>query len=91
VGILPARWKTGLPLQYRGRLSLHSRCPDQLSPCKHTILVDFNYDGGGLGKGDTATLTVDGRQVAQGRIERTIPFRISADETLNIGVNSPRY
>jgi hypothetical protein len=36
-------------------------------------------------KGGTATLMVDGQQVAQGRIERTIPFRISADETLDIG------
>jgi hypothetical protein len=59
--------------------------PDRLSPGSHTILVDFKYDGGGLGKGGTATLIVDGRQVTQGRIERTIPFRISADETLDIG------
>jgi len=40
---------------------------------------------GGLGKGGTATMTVDGKQVVQGRIEPTIPFRISADETLDIG------
>jgi hypothetical protein len=59
--------------------------PDLLSPGNHTILVDFTYDGRGLGKGGTATLMVDGRQVAQGKIERTIPFRISADETLDIG------
>src|SRR6202011_5432699 len=59
--------------------------PDRLSPGNHTILVDFNYDGGGLGKGGAATLMVDGRPVAQGKIERTIPFRISADETLDIG------
>jgi len=30
-------------------------------------------------------LLVDGKQVAEGRIERSIPFRISADETLDIG------
>jgi len=59
--------------------------PDQLSPGNHTILIDFNYEGGGVGKAGTATLIVDGKQVAQGRIERTIPFRISADETLDIG------
>jgi arylsulfatase len=59
--------------------------PEQLSPGEHTILVDMQYDGGGLGKGGTATMTVDGKQVAQGRIEHTIPFRISADETLDIG------
>jgi arylsulfatase A-like enzyme len=59
--------------------------PDQLSPGNHTIVLDFTYDGGGLGKPGTAKLLVDGQQVAEGRIERTIPFRISADETLDIG------
>jgi len=59
--------------------------PDQLSPGNHTVVLDFTYDGGGLGKPGTAKLLVDGKQVAEGRIERTIPFRISADETLDIG------
>jgi arylsulfatase A-like enzyme len=58
---------------------------DPLSPGNHTIVLDFTYDGGGLGKPGTAKLLVDGTQVAEGRIERTIPFRISADETLDIG------
>jgi hypothetical protein len=58
--------------------------PDQLPPGTHTVLLDFTYDGG-LGKGGIATLLVDGTEVAHGRIERTIPFRISADETLDIG------
>jgi arylsulfatase len=59
--------------------------PDKLAAGKHVILLDFTYDGGGIGKGGTATLTVDGKQVAQGRIERTIPNRVSVDETLDIG------
>jgi arylsulfatase A-like enzyme len=59
--------------------------PDPLSPGNHTVVLDFTYDGGGLGKPGTAKLLVDGQQVAEGRIERTIPFRISADETLDIG------
>jgi len=59
--------------------------PDKLAPGKHVILLDFKYDGGGIGKGGTATLTVGDKQVAQGRIERTIPFRVSVDETLDIG------
>jgi arylsulfatase len=58
--------------------------PDKLPPGKHTILLDFTYDGG-LGKSGTGVLSVDGKEVAQGKIERTIPFRISADETLDIG------
>jgi arylsulfatase A-like enzyme len=44
---------------------------EPLSPGKHTIHFDFKYDGGGIGKGGTGTLLVDGKQVAQGRIENT--------------------
>jgi len=58
---------------------------DALAPGKHTILFDFKYDGGGLGKGGTGTLQVDGKTVATGRIERTLPFRLSLDETLDCG------
>jgi arylsulfatase A-like enzyme len=56
-----------------------------LKPGKHTILFDFKYDGGGLGKGGTGTLLVDGKKIAQGRIEQTLAFRLSLDETLDCG------
>lgn len=58
---------------------------DPLPPGKHTVAFDFTYDGGGLGKGGTGVLTVDGRQVAQQRIERTVPNRFSLDETMDVG------
>jgi arylsulfatase len=58
---------------------------DALNPGKHTIVIDFKYDGRGIGKGGVATLTVDGKEVANGKLTRTIPFRVSADETLDIG------
>ena len=58
---------------------------DPLTPGKHTIRVDFKYDGDGIGKGGVATLMVDGKEVANDRLARTIPFRVSADETLDIG------
>jgi hypothetical protein len=45
----------------------------------------FKYDGGGIGKGATGTLFVDGKQVAQGPISRTIPTRFSLDETFDVG------
>jgi len=32
-----------------------------------------SYDGGGLGKGGMATLSVNGKTVAEGRIEKTRP------------------
>ncbi|MDP1723374.1 MAG: arylsulfatase [Alphaproteobacteria bacterium] len=61
---------------------------EKLSPGKHTIFFDFKYDEGGAGKGGIGTITVDDKQVAQAKIERTIPTRISLDETLDIGKDS---
>jgi hypothetical protein len=58
---------------------------DKLAPGKHTIKFDSKYDGPGFGKSATGTLFVDGQQVAQGKIERTIPFRFSLDETFDVG------
>ena len=58
---------------------------EKLTPGKHTIKCDLAYNGPGYGKSSTATLTVDGKQVAQGKIERTIPVRFSLDETFDIG------
>jgi arylsulfatase len=59
--------------------------PQALPAGKHTLVFDFQYDGGGIGKGGTGTIKVDGKQMAQGRIERTIPIRISLDEGLDVG------
>jgi arylsulfatase len=61
--------------------------PQALPPGKATIVFDFAYDGGGPGKGGTGTLSVNGRQVAQGRIERTQPLIFSADETADVGID----
>jgi arylsulfatase len=57
---------------------------EALGPGAHTIVYDFKYDGG-LGKGGAATIQVDGKTVATGRIERTLAFRLSLDETLDCG------
>jgi arylsulfatase len=57
----------------------------KLSPGKHTIMFDFAYDGGGIGKGGTGALSVDGQKVAEGKIERTIGIRFSLDETFDVG------
>jgi arylsulfatase len=56
-----------------------------LTPGKHTIGFDFKYDGGGIGKGGTGTLLVDGQKVAEGKIPRTIGCRFSLDETFDVG------
>jgi arylsulfatase len=56
-----------------------------LAPGNHIIRVKFAYDGGGIGKGATATLLVDEKQVAEGKIPQTIGVRFSLDETFDIG------
>ena len=47
--------------------------------------MEFAYDGGGIGKGGTVTLYVDGEQAGEGRVEQTEPFVFSADETCDVG------
>ena len=50
------------------------------------LTVKFDYDGGGLGKGGSATLLVNDVQVAEGRIEKTVPFVFSmSGETFDVG------
>jgi arylsulfatase A-like enzyme len=56
-----------------------------ISPGNHVVRFSFKYDGGGIGKGATGTLFVDGKQVAEGRIPQTIGIRFSLDETFDIG------
>jgi hypothetical protein len=57
----------------------------QLVPAgKATIGFEFTYDGDGFGKGGTGTLYVNGKQVAQGRIERTQAMIFSADEGADV-------
>ncbi len=52
---------------------------------KATIRYEFAYDGGGLAKGGVGTISVDGRKVAEGRIERTQPLIFSGDEGADVG------
>ena len=58
---------------------------DALKPGRHTITLEFTYDGGGFGKAGSGVMSVDGRKVAEGRIQRTIPWRVSLDECFDIG------
>jgi arylsulfatase len=60
---------------------------DALPKGKATIVVDFAYDGGGMGKGGTVTMTANGKKVAGGRLERTVPVQFSIGEGLDIGMD----
>lgn len=56
-----------------------------LTPGQHTLRFEFDYDGGGLGKGGTGRILVDGRLVGEGRIENTLPIFYSLTETFDVG------
>ncbi len=49
------------------------------------VRMEFGYDGGGLGKGGTITLYIDGNPVGEGRVEATVPLIFSSDETADVG------
>jgi arylsulfatase len=59
--------------------------PDAVEGGRATIKLDFAYDGEGFGKGGLATLFVNERRVAHGRIDKTQPNVFSADETVDVG------
>ena len=60
----------------------------KLSPGPATVRMDFKYDGGGLGKGGVVTLFVNDKKVGEGRVEKTILGRYSADETFDVGMDT---
>jgi arylsulfatase A-like enzyme len=51
----------------------------------HQVRMEFAYDGGGLGKGGTVSLYLDGDKSGEGRVEGTVPMLFSADETADLG------
>ncbi|UNK71603.1 arylsulfatase [Microbacterium sp. H1-D42] len=57
----------------------------KLDAGKHEVRAHFAYAGGGVGKGGTVSLYDGDILVAEGQIERTLPFMYSMDETVDIG------
>jgi arylsulfatase len=56
-----------------------------LSQGEHQVRLEFSYDGGGPGRGGTATLFVDGRRVGAGRVDATAAAVFSADDGCDVG------
>ena len=51
-----------------------------------TVQYKFTYEGGAeTGKGGTGALYVGNKKVGEGRIDETVPYTFSLDETLDIG------
>lgn len=55
---------------------------EPLSPGHHVLKADFDYEGGGLGKGAKITLQVDGHAVAQGRLKHSLAFIVGEDAAI---------
>jgi hypothetical protein len=55
---------------------------------KVTLRYEVVHDSNGLGKGGTARLFVNDKLVAEGRIESTVPVRFTADELLDVGLDT---
>jgi arylsulfatase A-like enzyme len=69
---------------------------DALTPGKHTLEFDFDYDGlglgtlqynsmSGLGRPGTGTLKVNGEVVDSRKMEKTVPIILQWDESFDIG------
>jgi arylsulfatase len=56
-----------------------------LPPGPVTLRAEFAYDGGGLGKGGTLSLFVDGDKVGESRMEQTQALTLGLGGTLDVG------
>ena len=71
--------KDGKPMYAYNFLGLKTykvAATEALPAGKATIRYEFAYDGGGLGKGGTGTILVNGKKVAEGRIDRTQGYHL---------------
>lgn len=62
--------------------------PSALAPGKHTIVYEFIPDAAKPGAGGNSIITIDGKKMAEGHIPKTQPFAFSADEGVDVGVDS---
>ncbi|MDQ6473110.1 arylsulfatase [Flavobacterium sp. LHD-80] len=70
---------------------IYFNAKEALPKGKTKLVVDFLYDGGGLGKGGKISMSANGKKIAEGRLEKTVPVQFSIVEGLDIGkdVGSP--
>ena len=57
-------------------------------PGTHQVRMELAYDGGGLAKGGTVSIYVDGQKTGEGRVNATVPMIYSADETCDVGCDT---
>jgi arylsulfatase len=82
--------KSGKPAfsyNYLGMESTEIIASEALKPGNYKLVYDFKYDGGGMGKGGLATISVNGKKVAEKRLEKTQPGIFSVDDLADVGTD----
>jgi arylsulfatase A-like enzyme len=82
--------KDGIPAYDYNFLGLKSTSivsSKKLAPGMAKLRFQFDYDGGGPGKGGNASLFVNDEKIAEGRIDLTQAGLFSADETADVGID----
>jgi hypothetical protein len=64
------------------------KAPAALVPGKHTVRYEFTWGGGKPGSGGTGKLLIDGKPVAEAKIEKMMPYVYSADEGIDVGTDN---
>jgi hypothetical protein len=76
---IPAGGGSGAILSFLGLARYTIAAPDALATGPATVTLDFAYDGGGFGKGGKPALSVNGKPVAERRVEKTQSNILAAD------------
>jgi arylsulfatase A-like enzyme len=63
----------------------YAESKDSLPPGQHQVRMEFAYASGGLGKGGTVSLYVDGKKVGEGKVASTAAMVFSADDGCDVG------
>ncbi len=80
--------KNGVPMftyNWVGREQYDVKPTIAIPAGKHTLKLEFAYDGGGLGKGGTGTIYLDGKKIGENHIDKTNSNMYSLDEGADVG------
>jgi arylsulfatase A-like enzyme len=71
-----------------GIQQFYAESSSPLPPGEHQVRMEFAYAGGGLGKGGSVSLYVDGKKVGEGKVAATAAMIFSADDGCDVGVDT---
>jgi hypothetical protein len=87
-GIYVEKGQPVFAANFLGRNTVRAKGGEPLPSGKVKLRAEFAYDGGGMGKGGAMALFVNDKQVAQGRIEQTLPMTLGLGGTLDVGIDT---